>query len=54
MNHDRRDGIERSEVHEQCDGCRQQHPASELSLIADGSMKVCQTCRAQASAMMRE
>ena len=54
MNHDHRDGIERSEVHEPCDGCRRPHPPSELSLIGDGSIKVCQACRGQAAAIVRE
>jgi hypothetical protein len=50
MNPDRQD----SEAHELCDGCRQPHPASELSLIGNGSIKVCRTCRAEAIAIVRE
>jgi hypothetical protein len=48
------DDGDRSEVHERCDGCRHPHPASELSLIGDGSIKGCQTCRAEATGMVRE
>src|SRR5438445_6054659 len=32
-------GMKRNEAHERCDGCRQPHPASELTLIGDGSIK---------------
>ena len=54
MNHDRREGIERGEAHEPCDGCCRPHPASELSLIGDGAIKVCRTCRKKAAAIVRE
>jgi hypothetical protein len=50
MNPDRQD----SEVEELCDGCQQPHLASELSLIGNGSIKVCQTCFAEATGLMLE
>jgi len=34
--------------------CRQPHPASELTLIGDGSIKICQACRVRATAMIQE
>jgi hypothetical protein len=54
MNPDGGERSDQSEVHELCDGCRQPHPTSELSLIGDGSIKVCQTCRAEATGLVRE
>ena len=54
MNPDGSERSEHNEVHERCDGCRQPHPASELSFIGDGSIKVCLTCRAEAITMVRE
>jgi predicted CXXCH cytochrome family protein len=50
MNPNRQD----SKVEELCDGCSQPHPPSELSLIGNGSIKVCQKCHAEAIAMVRE
>ena len=54
MNPDDVDRREQNEVHELCDGCRKPHPTSELFLIGDGSIKVCPTCRGEATWMMRE
>jgi hypothetical protein len=54
MNPDGGDRIEHSEVHEEYAVCRQPHPASELSIIGDGSIKVCQKCRAEATGLLRE
>ena len=54
MNPDGGDRSDQSEVHEPCDVCRQPYPASELSLIGDGTIKVCPTCRAEATELFLE
>src|SRR5437879_13442817 len=46
------DNCENVEFHERCDGCDQPRRASELSKIGDGSIKVCQSCYAAATAMV--
>ena len=43
-----------NEIHEQCAGCCKLHPASELVVTGDGSIKVCEACRAKAAEMVQE
>jgi hypothetical protein len=40
------------EIPEQCDGCGQTRLASELIPIGDGSIKACETCYSEATAMV--
>src|SRR3989442_8474223 len=53
MDHYSPDDYENKEVFCHCDGCDQRYPASELSPIGDGSIKVCLECYSAATAMVR-
>src|SRR5262249_30294415 len=46
------DHTENMEVDEHCDGCDRRHRASDLTPIADGSIKVCRECYSAATAML--
>jgi len=46
------DHDEKREFDEHCDGCDQRHQASDLTPIADGSIKVCRECYSAATAML--
>ena len=45
-------GIREGEALERCDGCDHFHPIGELVPIGDGSIRVCQACYANATAMV--